>query len=91
VTDDWLAGARVDAEVFALRPDYRALLLLAEDLVPGPSDDVSDKLLADAGCSVPLELPDPGEDVVQRDADRHRLGHHRVEHLGEEPLPPVPA
>ncbi|OLE24561.1 MAG: hypothetical protein AUG44_18725 [Actinobacteria bacterium 13_1_20CM_3_71_11] len=48
MTDDWLAGAHVDAEVFALRPDYRALLVLAEDLVPGPSDDVSDKLLADA-------------------------------------------
>jgi DNA/RNA-binding domain of Phe-tRNA-synthetase-like protein len=54
VTDDWLAGARVDAEVFALRPDYRALLLLAEDLVPGPSDDVSDKLLADAEARPPL-------------------------------------
>jgi DNA/RNA-binding domain of Phe-tRNA-synthetase-like protein len=48
VTAGWLAGARVEPEVFALRPDYRALLLLAEDLVPGPSDDVSDKLLRDA-------------------------------------------
>ncbi|OLB74009.1 MAG: hypothetical protein AUI14_24745 [Actinobacteria bacterium 13_2_20CM_2_71_6] len=45
---DWLSQARVEREVYALRPDYRALLVLAEDLVPGPSDDASDKLLADA-------------------------------------------
>lgn len=48
MTEGWLAGAQVAAEVSALRPDYRALLLLAEDLSPGPSDDASDKLLAEA-------------------------------------------
>src|SRR2546423_343631 len=48
MTGEWLAGAGIAAEGSALRPDYRALLLLAEDLNPGPSDDVSDKLLADA-------------------------------------------
>jgi len=48
VTAAWLADAHVAPEVFALRPDYRALLVLAEDLVPGPSDDVSGKLLASA-------------------------------------------
>ncbi len=48
MTAAWLADARVEPDVFALRPDYRALLLLAEDLVPGPSDDVSEKLLTDA-------------------------------------------
>jgi len=53
VTDDWLASVHIDAAVFALRPDYRALLLLAEDLVPGPSDDISDKLLADAERRAP--------------------------------------
>ena len=45
---DLLTDAEVSAEVFALRPDYRALLVLAEDLVPGPSDDISDKLLTEA-------------------------------------------
>ena len=30
------AGARVDAAVLALRPDYRALLLAVDGLVPGP-------------------------------------------------------
>ena len=46
--DRWLAAAYVDPEVYALRPDYRALLILADDLVPGPSDDMSEKLLRSA-------------------------------------------
>ncbi|GAA4689110.1 B3/B4 domain-containing protein [Phytohabitans rumicis] len=46
--DRWLAGAYVDPEVYTLRPDYRALLILADDLVPGPSDDASEKLLRSA-------------------------------------------
>ena len=36
---------RVDAAVFALRPDYRVLLLAVDGLVPGPGDQVSDALL----------------------------------------------
>lgn len=43
--DDFLAGARVDPAVFALRPDYRALLVVARGIVPGPSDEASDALL----------------------------------------------
>lgn len=57
-----LAGARVDAAVFALRPDYRALLLAVEGLATGPSDPVSDALLRaaqtaarDALCERPVE------------------------------------
>ena len=42
---DFLAGACVDAAVFALRPDYRALLLAVDGLVPGPGDQDSDALL----------------------------------------------
>ena len=38
-------GAQVDAEVFALRPDYRALLLVVDGLEPGPSDEASETLL----------------------------------------------
>jgi DNA/RNA-binding domain of Phe-tRNA-synthetase-like protein len=40
-----LAGAYVDAAVFALRPDYRVLLLAVDGLVTSPSDQGSDALL----------------------------------------------
>jgi DNA/RNA-binding domain of Phe-tRNA-synthetase-like protein len=46
--EDFLAGARVDAAVFGLRPDYRAMLVAVDGLVPGPSDQDSDALLAAA-------------------------------------------
>ena len=44
----WLDGAEVAAEVRALRPDYAALLIVAEGLLPGPSDQASEALLAGA-------------------------------------------
>jgi DNA/RNA-binding domain of Phe-tRNA-synthetase-like protein len=43
--EEFLAGACVDAAVFALRPDYRVLLLAVDGLVPGPGDQDSDALL----------------------------------------------
>jgi DNA/RNA-binding domain of Phe-tRNA-synthetase-like protein len=43
--EEFLAGACVDAAVFALRPDYRLLLLAVDGLVPGPGDQDSDALL----------------------------------------------
>ena len=43
--EEFLAGAYVDAAVFALRPDYRALLVAVDGIVPGPSDWGSDALL----------------------------------------------
>ena len=43
--DDLLAGASVAADVFALRPDYRAMLVAVNGVVPSPSDDASDALL----------------------------------------------
>jgi DNA/RNA-binding domain of Phe-tRNA-synthetase-like protein len=43
--EEFLAGGSVDAGVFALRPDYRALLLAVDGIVPGPSDRSSDELL----------------------------------------------
>jgi DNA/RNA-binding domain of Phe-tRNA-synthetase-like protein len=46
--EDFLAGACVDAAVFALRPDYRVLLLAVDGLVPGPGDQASDALLQTA-------------------------------------------
>jgi DNA/RNA-binding domain of Phe-tRNA-synthetase-like protein len=45
--DEFLAAGRVDAAVFALRPDYRALLLAVDGLVPGPHELAGD-LLRDA-------------------------------------------
>ena len=45
---EFLADAGVDAAVFALRPDYRVLLLAVDGLPPGPGDQDSDALLAAA-------------------------------------------
>lgn len=48
VLQEFLAGARVDADVFALRPDYRVMLVAVDGLVSGPSDHTSDDLLRQA-------------------------------------------
>lgn len=40
--------ATVEDAVFALRPDYRALLIAADGVVPGPSDDTSEAVLREA-------------------------------------------
>lgn len=45
VLQDILDGARVHADVLALRPDYRALLLAVDGIVPAPSDAGSEALL----------------------------------------------
>jgi len=55
---DFLAGAQVDAEVFALRPDYRALLLAVDGLEPGPSDEASETLLQSAEAAAREVLRD---------------------------------
>jgi DNA/RNA-binding domain of Phe-tRNA-synthetase-like protein len=46
--EEFVNGGRVDAAIFALRPDYRALLLAVDGLVPAPSDEASDALLRTA-------------------------------------------
>ena len=43
--DELLAGAFVEADVYGLRPDYRAMLVAVDGIVPSPSDDASDTLL----------------------------------------------
>ncbi|MDQ0678550.1 DNA/RNA-binding domain of Phe-tRNA-synthetase-like protein [Arthrobacter pascens] len=48
---EFLDGARVEPAVFSLRPDYRAVLLAVDGLVPGPSDDASEMLLHAAETS----------------------------------------
>ena len=72
---EWLSAAWVDADVFVLRPDYRALLLTADGLRGGPSDEVSDRILSDAETTArglldgrsPEQLPHP---AAWRDAYR---------------------
>ena len=53
----FLAGAHVDAAVFALRPDYRALLLAVDGLSPARATRTSDALLqaAEAAARQALE------------------------------------
>ncbi len=41
----FLDGGSVDAAVFALRPDYRAMLVAVDGLTPGQVDQSSDELL----------------------------------------------
>lgn len=55
---EWLRTANVSETVFALRPDYRAVLLLAEGLEPGPSDEHSEWLLDAAEASALERLSD---------------------------------
>ncbi len=63
---EWLATAAVDDAVFALRPDYRALLVTADGLRGGTSDEVSERVLATAEATArdrlggrrPEELPE---------------------------------
>jgi DNA/RNA-binding domain of Phe-tRNA-synthetase-like protein len=44
----WLDQAAIEPSVRDLRPDYTALLIVAEGLRPGPSDEATDALLAGA-------------------------------------------
>ena len=62
--EGFLAGAHVDAAVFALRPDYRALLLAVDGLVPGPSDQASEALLQAAEASARQALRDQPVDQL---------------------------
>jgi len=54
--EEFLAGGQVDAGVFAFRPDYRAILLAVDGIVPGPSDQASDALLRAAEAAAGAAL-----------------------------------
>jgi DNA/RNA-binding domain of Phe-tRNA-synthetase-like protein len=56
--EELLATARVDAAVFALRPDYRALLVAVHGLAPSRSDDGSERLLQAAEAAAAEVLAD---------------------------------
>ncbi|KAH6625906.1 Phenylalanyl-tRNA synthetase [Boeremia exigua] len=47
----FLEGAKVSPDIFKLRPDYRALLLIVEGIPQGPSDAKSEALLQEAELS----------------------------------------
>lgn len=51
-TQQLLQAARVAPEIFALRPDYRALLMIVEGIPPGPSDASSEAMLQEAEQTV---------------------------------------
>jgi DNA/RNA-binding domain of Phe-tRNA-synthetase-like protein len=62
--EDVLAGAHVDAAVFALRPDYRALLLAVDGVPPGPSGADTEELLQQAEAAARDAMRDrPVEEV----------------------------
>ena len=44
----FLLAAVVDPAVYALRPDYRAMLIAVDGIEPGPSDATSEALLTAA-------------------------------------------
>ena len=64
ILDRFLAGARIDAAVWALRPDYRALLVAAGGLVPGPGDQDSEELLRAAETSAHEALREQSVDQL---------------------------
>ena len=47
----YLANARIAPEIFQLRPDYRALLIVVTNIPPGPSDSASEAFLSSAEAS----------------------------------------
>lgn len=51
-----LAGAQVDESVFGLRPDYRALLLAVDGILPGSSDQQGEALLQQAEAAARVVL-----------------------------------
>ena len=55
---EFLAGGQVNAAVFALRPDYRAMLLAVDGIVPGPGDQASGALLQAAEAAAAGALRD---------------------------------
>ena len=52
----WLGLTEIDGPVLELRPDYTALIIVAEDLRPGPSDQATDALLSEAEAAARAAL-----------------------------------
>ena len=54
--DELLASATIDESVFALRPDYRALLIAVSGVRGGPTDSASDAALQRAESTIRTRL-----------------------------------
>ena len=52
IAQNLLRAALIAPEIFELRPDYRALLMVVEGISPGPSDNSSEALLREAETHV---------------------------------------
>jgi DNA/RNA-binding domain of Phe-tRNA-synthetase-like protein len=61
---EFLDGSRIEAAVFALRPDYRAMLVAVDGIVPGASDQMSDALLQTAEAATRDALADRAIDQL---------------------------
>jgi DNA/RNA-binding domain of Phe-tRNA-synthetase-like protein len=59
----WLGQVAIERPVLELRPDYTVLIIVAEGLQPGPSDEATDALLAEAEAQAKATLAgrDAGE------------------------------
>jgi DNA/RNA-binding domain of Phe-tRNA-synthetase-like protein len=53
--EHFLADAHVDPAVFALRPDYRVMLVAVDGIAPAASDDTSEALLRRAEAAAALD------------------------------------
>ena len=60
----WLEAVAVEPPVFDLRPDYTALIIVAEGLRPGRSDDATDALLSAAEAQARAALASQGADAL---------------------------
>ena len=56
--EEFIGAGTVDEQVFALRPDYRALLIAVDGITPGPGDDHSESLLVAAEAAATTVLQD---------------------------------
>jgi len=65
----FLAAVSVAPDVLELRPDYRVLVMVAEDLEPGRPDQISDELLARAGIRARIALGGRAPEDVPHVAD----------------------
>jgi DNA/RNA-binding domain of Phe-tRNA-synthetase-like protein len=65
----FLAAISVAPDVLELRPDYRVLVMVAEDLEPGPSDQTSNELLAQAEYRARITLDGRAPEDVPEVAD----------------------
>ncbi|HEV2528839.1 MAG TPA: phenylalanine--tRNA ligase beta subunit-related protein [Thermomicrobiales bacterium] len=63
-SEAFLASASIDDAVFALRPDYRSMLLVVTGIVPGPSDAETDALLVTAEAAAGAALADQPVDQL---------------------------